>query len=231
MCVLADPAVASVGSTDRRVERLEFDEPRQPHRQPEAAVGTRKSRPRRSSTRLREPLAKRRRHPDDPVRGAGSARRRPAGRLAVPICDDHAGRDATAPLGAEAGGPAEGNRRASPTSRPIRIAPGRRSNVVIDRDAAARLGVNTAAIDNALNNAYAQRQLSTIYTQRNQYKVVLEIDPALQVDPSLLDRIYVGCGGRQAGAAVAGRAVRARDGAAGGAPSGPVSRPRRSAST
>jgi multidrug efflux pump len=65
-------------------------------------------------------------------------------------------------------------------------------NVVIDRDAAARLGVNTTAIDNALNNAYAQRQLSTIYTQRNQYKVVLEVDPALQTDPSFLDRTYVG---------------------------------------
>jgi multidrug efflux pump len=65
-------------------------------------------------------------------------------------------------------------------------------NVVIDRDAATRLGVSTMAIDNALNNAYSQRQLSTIYTQRNQYKVVLEIDPALQVDPSMLDRIYVG---------------------------------------
>jgi hydrophobe/amphiphile efflux-1 (HAE1) family protein len=65
-------------------------------------------------------------------------------------------------------------------------------NVVIDRDAATRLGVSTVAIDNALNNAYSQRQLSTIYTRRNQYKVVLEIDPALQIDPSLLDRIYVG---------------------------------------
>jgi multidrug efflux pump len=65
-------------------------------------------------------------------------------------------------------------------------------NVVIDRDAAARLGVNTVAIDNALNNAYAQRQVSTIYTQRNQYKVVLEIDPKLQTDPSLLDHIHVG---------------------------------------
>jgi multidrug efflux pump len=71
-------------------------------------------------------------------------------------------------------------------------------NVVIDRDAATRLGISTAGIDNALNNAYSQRQLSTIYTRRNQYKVVLEIDPALQVDPSLLDRIYVGSiGGRQ----------------------------------
>jgi hydrophobe/amphiphile efflux-1 (HAE1) family protein len=71
-------------------------------------------------------------------------------------------------------------------------------NVVIDRDAATRLGVNTGAIDNALNNAYAQRQVSTIYAQRNQYKVVLEIDPKLQTDPSMLDRIYVGAsGGKQ----------------------------------
>jgi multidrug efflux pump subunit AcrB len=71
-------------------------------------------------------------------------------------------------------------------------------DVVIDRDAAARLGVNTTAIDNALNNAYSQRQISTIYAQRNQYKVVLEIDPQLQTDPSLLDRVYVGAaGGKQ----------------------------------
>ncbi len=68
-------------------------------------------------------------------------------------------------------------------------------NVVIDRDAAARLGVKTADIDNALNNAYAQRQILNIYTARNQYKVVLEVDPKLQVDPSLLDRIYVGAAG------------------------------------
>jgi multidrug efflux pump len=69
---------------------------------------------------------------------------------------------------------------------------------VIDRDAAARLGVSIAAIDEALNNAYSQRQISTIYTDRNQYKIVLEIDPKLQTDPSLLDRIYLGgTGGKQ----------------------------------
>jgi multidrug efflux pump len=67
--------------------------------------------------------------------------------------------------------------------------------VTIDRDAAARLGVRTADIDNALNNAYSQRQVSTIYAQRNQYKVVLEIDPKLQIDPSLLNRLYVGATG------------------------------------
>ncbi len=65
-------------------------------------------------------------------------------------------------------------------------------NIVIDRDASARLGVNATDIDNALNNAYAQRQISTIYAPRNQYKVVLEVDPSLQRDPSLLDRLYVG---------------------------------------
>ena len=68
-------------------------------------------------------------------------------------------------------------------------------NVTIDRDAAARLGVSVANIDNALNNAYSQRQVSTIYAQRNQYKVVLEVDPRLQVDPSLLSHLYVGATG------------------------------------
>jgi hydrophobe/amphiphile efflux-1 (HAE1) family protein len=68
-------------------------------------------------------------------------------------------------------------------------------DVTIDRDAAARLGIRVADIDNALNNAYSQRQVSTIYAQRNQYKVVLEIDPRLQVDPSLLERLYVGAAG------------------------------------
>ncbi|MFL5254295.1 MAG: efflux RND transporter permease subunit [Rhodopila sp.] len=72
---------------------------------------------------------------------------------------------------------------------------GPQADVVIDRDAAARLGIAIADIDNALNNAYSQRQMSTIYAQRNQYKVVLEVDPKLQTDPSLLDRLYVGAAG------------------------------------
>ncbi len=72
---------------------------------------------------------------------------------------------------------------------------GPQSNVVIDRDAAARLQLSTTAIDNALNNAFAQRQISTIYTERNQYKVVLEVDPAMQADPSMLQTVYVGAPG------------------------------------
>jgi hydrophobe/amphiphile efflux-1 (HAE1) family protein len=64
-------------------------------------------------------------------------------------------------------------------------------NVSIDRIAASRLGVRVQDIANALNNSFAQRQVSTLYTQRNQYRVVLEIDPQYQRDPSDLARIYV----------------------------------------
>ena len=63
--------------------------------------------------------------------------------------------------------------------------------VVIDRDAAARLGLDVTRIGNALQDAFAQRQVSTIYTQRNQYKVVLEVDPLFQNDRSALSRLYL----------------------------------------
>jgi len=64
-------------------------------------------------------------------------------------------------------------------------------NVVTDRVAAARLGVRIQDVENALNNAFAQRQISTLYTQRNQYRVILEIDPRYQRDPTDLSRVYV----------------------------------------
>jgi len=68
---------------------------------------------------------------------------------------------------------------------------GPEAKVMIDRTAAARLHVQVSAVDAALNNAFAQRQISTIYTQRNQYQVVLEAAPRLQTDPSMLDHIFV----------------------------------------
>ncbi|MFL6806600.1 MAG: efflux RND transporter permease subunit, partial [Xanthobacteraceae bacterium] len=64
-------------------------------------------------------------------------------------------------------------------------------NVSIDRQAAARLGVRIQDVESALNNAFAQRQVSTIYTSRNQYRVILEIDPRFQRDPEDLTRVYV----------------------------------------
>jgi multidrug efflux pump len=68
---------------------------------------------------------------------------------------------------------------------------GLQANVVIDRLAAARLNVPIANIDNALNNAFSQRQISRIYGARNQYQVILEVGPQFQTDPSDLDRIYI----------------------------------------
>ncbi|CAM9915051.1 unnamed protein product, partial [Phaeothamnion confervicola] len=68
---------------------------------------------------------------------------------------------------------------------------GLQANVIIDRPAASRFGVKISDIDNALNNAFSQRQISTIYTERNQYRVILEIDPQFQRDPSDLSRLYV----------------------------------------
>ena len=61
----------------------------------------------------------------------------------------------------------------------------------IDRQRASELGVRVQDIDNALNNAFSQRQISIVYTQRNQYMVVLEIDPKFQSDPSNLEHIFV----------------------------------------
>jgi multidrug efflux pump len=73
---------------------------------------------------------------------------------------------------------------------------GLEARIVIDRAAAARLGVKIQDIDNALNDAFAQRQISTIYTQRNEYRVVLEVDPRFQRDPADVSRLYVpGAGG------------------------------------
>jgi multidrug efflux pump len=68
---------------------------------------------------------------------------------------------------------------------------GLQADVMIDRAAAARMCVQIQDIDNALNDAFSQRQVSIIYTQRNQYRVVLEVDPRFQLDPTDLDRIYV----------------------------------------
>jgi hydrophobe/amphiphile efflux-1 (HAE1) family protein len=75
---------------------------------------------------------------------------------------------------------------------------GLQANVIIDRLAAARLSVRIQDIDNALNNAFAQRQISTIYAERNTYRVILEIDPQFQRDPTDISRVYVaGAGNTQ----------------------------------
>jgi multidrug efflux pump len=68
---------------------------------------------------------------------------------------------------------------------------GLEANVMVDRAAASRLGVQVQAIDDTLNDAFAQRQIATVYTPRNQYRIVIEIDPNLQKSPRDLDQVYV----------------------------------------
>ncbi|BDU19653.1 efflux RND transporter permease subunit [Dyella sp. GSA-30] len=68
---------------------------------------------------------------------------------------------------------------------------GLRQNIVIDRDRAAQLGVSIGTIDGALYNAFGQRQVSTIYSDINQYKVVINALPAQTATPDAINRIYV----------------------------------------
>jgi multidrug efflux pump len=65
------------------------------------------------------------------------------------------------------------------------------ASLVIDRDTASRLGIAPQAIDDTLYDAFGQRQVSTIFTQLNQYRVVLEVAPRFQQDPGALKSIYV----------------------------------------
>ena len=68
---------------------------------------------------------------------------------------------------------------------------GLQTNLVIDRDTASRLGIVPQNIDDALYDAFGQRQVSTIFTQLNQYHVVLEVDPRFGQNPDALNSIYV----------------------------------------
>ena len=75
------------------------------------------------------------------------------------------------------------------------------TNLVIDRDAAARLGLTTAQIDNTLYDAFGQRQVSTIFAAINQYHVIMEIDPRYTQRPTMLDQIYISTAGGAANGA------------------------------
>src|SRR4029077_11300989 len=68
---------------------------------------------------------------------------------------------------------------------------GLRATLVYDRDTASRLGITPASIDQTLYDAYGQRQVSTIFTQLNQYHVVLELMPGFQKNPQALRDLYV----------------------------------------
>jgi multidrug efflux pump len=74
---------------------------------------------------------------------------------------------------------------------------GLQSSVIIDRDTASRLGIAAADVDNALYDAFGQRQVSTMYRPLNQYHVVMEVAPEFQQSPEALEVIYVRSSGGQ----------------------------------
>jgi multidrug efflux pump len=71
---------------------------------------------------------------------------------------------------------------------------GLRASLVFDRDTASRLGITPATIDQTLYDAYGQREVSTIFTQLNQYHVVLEVKPSFQQRPADLSSLYIRTG-------------------------------------
>ncbi len=64
-------------------------------------------------------------------------------------------------------------------------------SLVIDRPTASRLGIAPTTIDNTLYDAFGQRQINTMYTQLNQYHVILESEPQFQLDPNMLNKLYI----------------------------------------
>ena len=68
---------------------------------------------------------------------------------------------------------------------------GMQAYVEIDRDAAARFGLDVTDIANTLYNAFGQRQIATLFTQSNQYRVIMEVDPQFAGDPESLQRLFI----------------------------------------
>jgi multidrug efflux pump len=71
------------------------------------------------------------------------------------------------------------------------LSSGLQETLTIDRDTAARLGILPQTIDDTLYDAFGQRQISTIFTQLNQYRVILQVRPEDQQDPTALQRLYL----------------------------------------
>jgi multidrug efflux pump len=84
---------------------------------------------------------------------------------------------------------------------------GLRATLLFDRNTAARFGITAAAIDQALYDAYGQRQISTMFTQLNQYHVVLEVQPEFKQSPSSLGDLFIRTSAAASGASPAGVAT------------------------
>ncbi|MCA6124834.1 efflux RND transporter permease subunit [Bradyrhizobium sp. WSM 1704] len=81
------------------------------------------------------------------------------------------------------------------------------SNLVIDRDALARLGITMSQVDNTLYDAFGQRQVSTIFVARNQYHVIMEVAPRYSQDPETLKEVYISTAGGAASGSQSSNAI------------------------
>ncbi len=84
---------------------------------------------------------------------------------------------------------------------------GLESDLVIDRDAAAQLGVTVSQVDNTLYDAFGQRQVSTIYVARNQYHVIMEVAPQYWQNPETLKDVWISTSGASVGGSQSTNAV------------------------
>jgi multidrug efflux pump len=84
---------------------------------------------------------------------------------------------------------------------------GLESDIVIDRPTAARLGISVSQIDNTLYDAFGQRQVSTIYSARNQYHVIMEVAPQFWQSPEILKDMFVSTAGGSVGGTQSTQAV------------------------
>ena len=159
--------------------------------QPEAARAARAAAPPTSSGACRTTLAARRGHRALHAAGAGPHHRGQGEPHAVPVLGG--GRECRR---ARAPGCRSSSRGCAQDRRLVDVASdqqegGLQAYVDIDRAAASRYGITPAMIDNALYNAFGQRLVSTIFTQTNQYRVVLEVQPEFRKGLAALDSIYV----------------------------------------
>ena len=149
-----------------------------------------------------------RRHHALPAVGAGPADRQPPGAHAVPVHARGRRPRRARRVGAQDPGQAQDAAGARATSPPIRRPAACQLALTIDRDTAGRLGVTPQAIDDTLYDAFGQRIVSTIFTQLNLYRVILEVRPEDQSSPDALDAHLRALGDRRRGAAVGVRALR-----------------------
>ena len=182
--VLADPAVAGVGSSvgasgwNASVNQGRMFISLKPLSERGGLTTQRiTDRLRRAALGHRGPQRLVLRRPGHPRRRAPGPRRSTSSRFWSPDFD------VALRMGAEGGGAPRARCRGSPTSPPTASRAACRPTSSIDRQAAARLGVNVQDINSALNNAFSQRQISTVYTERNQYRVVLEVDAGVPARP------------------------------------------------